>query len=130
MAVEIALLSDPTLEANEQLGKLLAGVGFLTFWAPAPAQLERELAKRLVVSATSLFVVVDVMLAKTCARALERCAVERARVRAPRAALVLLYEPGGLTTIPRPCSRVGTRSSSRSVLSPRRSFVRRRSNAS
>lgn len=102
MSADIALLSDPHPEANETLVKLLAEMAFLTFAAPTPPELDHELAKGLIVTAASLLVVADVMLAKACVPALERCATERARLRLPRPALVLMYELGTLSTISRP----------------------------
>jgi hypothetical protein len=102
MSADIALLSDPNPEANEALVKLLAGMAFLTFAAPTAAALDHELAKGLIVTAASLLVVADVMLAKACVPTLERCSTERARLRLPRPALALIYDAGSLSTISRP----------------------------
>jgi len=102
MAADIALLSDPSPDAKEPLIKLLAGIGYLAFWARTPSELEQQLTNSLVFTAASLLIVVDVLLAKSCTVALERCARQRVLLRAPRPAVVLVYEPGSLTTISRP----------------------------
>lgn len=102
MAADIGLLSDPNAEADEPLVKMLASMGFLTFGAPTPVQVDSELVRSIIVTAASLLIVADVMLAKACVPALERCATERARLRLPRPALVLVYDSGSLTTISRP----------------------------
>lgn len=102
MAADIALLSDPNNEAKEQQVKVLAGLGYLALWAPTASGLGQELNRSLALTAASLLIVVDVVLAKACAAALELCARQRSRLRLPRPSLVLVYEPGSLTIIPRP----------------------------
>lgn len=66
MASDIALVAEPQADAKEHLLKMLAGVGYLAFWAPTPTELDQELERSLVVTAASLLVVVDVLLAKSC----------------------------------------------------------------
>lgn len=102
MASDIALVAEPQADAKEPLLKMLAGVGYLAFWAPTPTELEQELERSLVVTAASLLVVVDVLLAKSCSHTFERCARQRGMLRTSRPAVVLVYERGALTTITRP----------------------------
>ncbi len=101
MTADVALFADPGSDPAEPLLEL-GRVGYLALSVPTPSELERELASNRVVTGASLLIVIDVILAKSCVLALERCARQRERLRLPRPALVLAYEPGSLTTIARP----------------------------
>ncbi|HVY25751.1 MAG TPA: hypothetical protein VHB79_04340 [Polyangiaceae bacterium] len=102
MAIDLALVSESDPEQRDALLKVLNALGYRVLPVPNPSQLEQQLLGSHASSSASLLLVLDVMLAKSCAHAIQQCARQRQQVRLPLAAVVLVYERGSLTSIARP----------------------------
>jgi hypothetical protein len=102
MSADLALLSEADPEQRDGQLKMLLGVGYQPHCAPTPTELEQQLLGGVATTAATLLLVVDVVMAKACASAIEHNASQRRSLRLSPITVVLMYEPGTLTTVTRP----------------------------
>jgi hypothetical protein len=102
MSVDLALVSEADPEQRDGQLKTLLGVGYQSHWAPTPTLLEQHLLGGVATTAATLLLVVDVVLAKACASAIEHNASQRRSLRLSPISVVLVFEPNTLTTVTRP----------------------------
>lgn len=102
MAADFALLALSVQDLRAPIETMLDRNGYARDWLLTSSELERCLERSDVTASATLLLVVEVMMAKSCARAIERNARQRLLHRLAPLAVVLVYDPGTLSVVPQP----------------------------